>query len=180
MKSAIKSAIKTLKRNSSSSRYMVRCIAMLALLISATLNAGVPSDPVTAAKDFYKHHENFYCSNPSTIQNLITPRFYKALKRDHDAAQGEVGAIDSVPWTDAQDGDIHPPITFTCLSNSGNRATVEMKYTFYLGKNRSWPQKVIFHLEKQSASPNWLISDLFTPRDGSLVNVIERYYKRYP
>jgi hypothetical protein len=160
---------------------MLRYIAILTILTSASLTAEVTSDPVIAAKEFYRNHANFHCTDPTAIRDLITPRFYKDLKSEYDMnLKGEVGFMDAVPWTDAQDGEIHPPITFTCVSNSGKNAEVKMRYIFFIDKNRSWPQTVILKLESDPTSSKWLISDLITPRSGSLVDCIEKYHEKYP
>ncbi len=159
---------------------MLRKILLLSLLTSATLLAGVTSDPVQAAKDFYRSHENFYCTDPTTIRNLITPRLYHTLKAEYDASQGEVGAIDADPWIDAQDGEIHPPITFTCVSDSGKKATVKMSYLFFLGPTVTRPQTVLLNLEKDPTSAHWLIADLKTPHGESLIKLITHYRKKYP
>jgi hypothetical protein len=159
---------------------MLRYFAILIILTSASLTAKVTSDPVVAAKAFYSNHPDFHYTDPSGIRDLITPRFFKALKSESAVPKGELGAIDADPWTDAQDGDIHPPITFTCVSNSGKAAKVEMRYIFFLDKNHSWPQTVILKLEKDPNSTKWLISDLTTPHGGSLVDLIEKYHEKFP
>ena len=159
---------------------MLRYIAMFAILTSASLLAEVTSDPVTAAQEFYRNHKNFHYTDPAEIRALITPRFYKALKSEYAVPKGELGAIEADPWTDAQDGEIHPPVTFTCISNSGNKARVKMSYIFFLDKNRSWPQSVILKLQKAPTSTKWLVSDLTTPHNGSLIDLIEKYHQKYP
>lgn len=159
---------------------MLRYIAILTILTSATLTAEVTSNPMIAANDFYRTHANFHCTDPSAIRDRITPRFFKALKSEFAVPKGELGAIEADPWTDAQDGEIHPPVTFTCLSNSSKKASVQMSYIFFIDKNRSWLQTVIINLEKDPTSTRWLISDLTTPHGGSLLNLIEKYHEKHP
>jgi len=153
-------------------------ILVLILVMVGSGYAERSNDPVFTAKDFYKKHEDFHYTDPNTFRNEVTPEFYKALKNEYQILKkGELGSIEAVPWTDAQDGEIHPPISFKSVSDSGDKAEVKMTYLFYLDKNRSWTQSVILKLERDSLTSKWMLSDLITPRFGSLRNLINGHHK---
>lgn len=140
--------------------------------------AACPSnDPAAIAQSFYTHHYNFYHGNPAGIKHLVTPRLFSALQSEYRCPRGELCAIDSDPWLDAQDGKIAPPITFMPLSHSGTEAKVLMTYSFVLDTERR-PQHVTLILNRPTPSACLLVSDLVSPGGQSLVRHIENWHKK--
>ena len=137
------------------------------------------SDPADAAKTFYSQHPNFYCEDPKTVSDLVAPRLLAALKLEYACAQGEICAIEAVPWTDAQDGDVSAPITFKASDRAVSHAVVDMRYTFVLSKSERQPQRVQLKFERSDPSACWLLSDLVEPGGDSLLAQLEKWHKEY-
>lgn len=154
-------------------------IAALALLsASGAATACESGDPAAAAKAFYTQHAKFYLAPPAQLKGIITPQLLAALEREYQCAQGELCAIESVPWTDAQDGDIGQPITFQSARSSATQASVRMSYFFILStvKRR---QSVTLELQRRTAGSCWLVADVRSPTGQSLLAHIERWHKKY-
>jgi hypothetical protein len=156
---------------------VLTCLIALAASHSAYAACAI-DDPAATAKSFYSKHAQFSSENPAKIKTIITPRLFDALDREYKCAQGQICALEADPWTDAQDGDIGEPVEFATASNSGVEATVSMTYPFVLGKTHS-QKRVTLHLQRESPTDCWLLSDLVGPRDESLVRAIEEWYKEY-
>lgn len=137
-------------------------------------------DPVAVAKAFYFKHADFCLQNPVKIRSLITPRLFAALDREYKcASQGQVCALETNVWTDAQDGEIGKPVEFVRASISGVGASVTMTYPFILDKTRSRKQHLTMLLQRKSPTDCWLISDLVGPRGESLVGFMEKWHKEF-
>ena len=137
------------------------------------------SDPADAAKSFYSKHPNFYFDDPKTVSDLVAPRLLAALKLEYACAQGEICAVEAVPWTDAQDGDAAAPITFKALDQSVTHALVDMRYTFVMSASERRPQRVQLKFERSDPSACWLLSDLVEPSGDSLLTQLEKWHKEY-
>lgn len=109
---------------------------------AAPLAICVSDDPTSVAKIFFTQHAKFYFESPEKVRGLVTPRFFAALEREHKCTRGEICAIEAVPWTDAQDGDIEKPIAFQIASRTSESAAVKMSYTFALSQTQKRPQSV--------------------------------------
>ena len=143
----------------------------------ATLHGAVlQSDPNTAAKSFFTDHYDFYYEDPTSCKALLTPRFFRVLKREYDALAltGGIGALNCDPWMDAQDGYISKPYRFETLKNDHSEATVRFNYTFTLGPKSSHPQSVLLKLQRSSSSGGWQLADFIMPNNESLVELFER------
>lgn len=136
-------------------------------------------DPALAAKSFYKLHENFDHEDPATFKNLVTPRVFAALARDYKCADGEICAQDTVPWTDAQDGEIRDPIKFDVITASAAQASVKMSYTFELSKQQRRRMSVTLKFQRASAQSCWLLSDFILPNGTSRISQIEDWHKKF-
>ena len=154
------------------------CLMALSAFDSAHAACAI-DDPAVFAKSFYSKHAEFSSENPAKIRTIITSRFFAALNREYKCAQGEICALESDPWTDAQDGDIGKPVEFTTASNSGVAATVSMTYPFILGKTHREQKRVTLLLERKSPSDCWLLNDLVGPRGESLLRTIEKWHKEF-
>ena len=151
----------------------------LAMLWSNPGYARCVSAPVEAAKIFYTQHENFYFQNPKNVGALVAPRLLAALKFEYACSQGQVCAIDAVPWTDAQDGDVAAPITFKAVEQTATHAVVEMRYTFVINESHRRQQQVHLVFERSEPSACWLLSDLVEPSGNSLVAHLENWRKDF-
>jgi hypothetical protein len=136
-------------------------------------------DPVAVAKSFHDKHVQFASENPAKIKTIVTPRFFDALDREFKCAQGEICAIETDPWTDAQDGEVGKPIEFASVSNSGTEAAVSMTYPFTLNKGHHEQKHATILLQRKSPTECWLISDVKGPLDQSLVEDVEAWHKQY-
>ena len=133
-------------------------------------------DPAIAAKHLFSSHYGFYYKDPNRCRALLTPRLYHALKRHYDAFEStrQIGALDCDPWTNAQDGEISNPYTFTTLNARDSEAVVRFKYTFALGPETPLVQSVLMKFQRPAAGQGWLLSDLIMPNNESLVELLER------
>jgi len=158
----------------------VKTLACLIALwtIRAASAACAIDDPAAVAKSFYFKHANFSSEDPAKIKTIVTPRLFNALDREYKCAQGQICALEADPWMDAQDGRIGKPVEFATTSNSGDEATVSMTYPFILDKTHR-QQRVTLHLQRESPTECWLLSDLVGPRGESLVHTLEEWYKEY-
>ena len=136
-------------------------------------------DPAESARSFYANHIDFNFENPATIKDIVTPRLLSALEREYQCANGNICAIEAVPWTDAQDGDIGKPITFRTTENNEVLASVRMSYIFVLSKAEKRPQSVTLKFQRSSGSGCWLLSDLISPKGLSLVTHLEKWHKKF-
>jgi len=135
------------------------------------------NDPIAAAKTFYQKHADFYYADPSKFQGDVAPRLMNALAMNFDCSDGQICALDSDPWVDAQDGDVAEPITYQLGDHSDSQASVTMHYTFTLADNPSQPQQVTLKLQR--ADQCWQVADMITPRGDSLTEEIETWFKTY-
>jgi hypothetical protein len=133
-------------------------------------------DPSAAARNFFASHYGFYHEDPSRHGTLLTPRFFEALKHEHDTCttSGMIGALDYDPWIDAQDGHVSEPFVFMTIKSQSLEATVRFDYTFTLGPKSSRPQFVLLKLQRTSKDANWKLADFVTPNHRSLIKLLER------
>src|ERR1700759_3951911 len=106
-----------------SSTVAFACFSMAAT-IGNSCAAFAIDDPVAIAKSFYTKHAAFASENPDKLKPVITDRFFIALNKEYKCAQGEICAIESDPWTDAQNGKICKPVEFESVSNSDTESVV--------------------------------------------------------
>ena len=137
------------------------------------------SDPAKVAKTIYTQHHDFYFEYPKTVSTFVAPRLLAALKLEHACPQGELCAIEAVPWTDAQDGEIAEPITFKAVKQTATQAVVEMRYTFVLNESDRRQQQVHLVFDRSKPGACWLLSDLVGPSGNSLVALIEHWHKEF-
>jgi len=156
-------------------------IAYLAALFDPGLaHAGCETTaPEAVAKAFYSKHANFYFEDPIKIESLIAPRLFAALSREYKCAKGDICAIDAVPWTNAQDGDVGNPVEFRAIKSTPTQSTVRMTYPYIISKTQRRQQHVTLILERKSSSECWLFADLVPPRGKSLVESIEKWHKEF-
>jgi len=152
------------------------CICFFGVVAQAKCIQG---DGVDFARAFYEKHQDFYYADSAAIKDFLAPRLLAILEKDHKCSDGEICAIESNPWTSAQDGEIGKPIEFKLSSSSTNTASVRMSYKLELGASKKLPQSVELQLERNAASSCWVVADLITPRDGSLRDYIEKWHKEY-
>ena len=133
----------------------------------------VASTPAEAAESLYRKFPDFYV-NPNAATTVLTPHLSKLLARDAACASESVCAFGADPWTDAQDGDIVEPITFTTVLQTSSSARVRMCYLFSLGQAQSEIRCTDLILDRASTG-QWLISDLLSPMSGSIVKALEAY-----
>jgi hypothetical protein len=139
----------------------------------------IQGDGVDFARAFYEKHQNFYYADPAAIKDLLAPRFFAILEKEHKCSNGEICAIEADPWMSAQDGEIGKPIGFKLSNGDANTASVRMSYLFVLGENKKLPRSVELKLERNPASSCWMVADLITPHDGSLRDAVEKWHKQY-
>lgn len=155
-------------------------LACLLMLTSHSAFAACGSDdPVAVAQSFFEKHTSFSSENPAKIKSIITPRFFHALDREFKCAQGEVCAIESDPWTDAQDGKIGKPVVFATASNSGVEAKISMTYPFILDTTHHEQKHATLVLQRSTPTACWLIDDLIDPSGDSLVQYVEKWHKEF-
>ena len=140
---------------------------------SILLLAALTSTPAEVAESLYRRFPDFYV-NPSAATTLLSPHFGKLLARDAACATKGVCAFGADPWTDAQDGEISEPITFTTASQTSSSSRVRMCYLFSLSQTKSEIRCADLILER-TRSGQWLISDLLSPTSGSTVKALEDY-----
>ncbi len=151
----------------------------LTMLWNTPGHAQCASDPAKVAKTLYTQHHDFYLEDPKALSALVAPRLLMSLKLEHACPQGELCAIEAVPWTDAQDGEIVEPIYFKTVEQTAMNAVVEMRYTFVLDKSDQRQQQIHLVFERSKLSACWLLSDLVGSRGNSLVDEIERWHKEF-
>jgi len=134
------------------------------------------ADPIVAAKNLFADHYEFYHEDPTPRKALLTLRFFRVLKHNANAFKitGQVGALDSDPWIDAQDGYISEPFIFETLKNNTSVAIVRFYYTFTLGPKSSRPQSVLMKFQSSSTSAGWQLADFIMPNNESLVDLFEK------
>ena len=158
-------------------------LLIFALLTSfVSLNgfaACLGAEPVDAARTFYNKHQDFHFGNPSKVEGAVSERLHNALMAEYMCPKGDLCALETVPWTDAQDGDIGEPVTFTLVSSSKVTAVVLMHYVFVLSPTEQRPRSVKIHLERKSQNSCWVVSDLITPSGQSVVTFIENWHAKY-
>jgi hypothetical protein len=150
-------------------------ISLLAIISSNSYAACLGSDPITAAKVFYKKHQDFYYAKPSKNQGFLSTRLQQALASEYRCKDGVICALDFDPWTDAQDGDIGDPKSFKLISNSHNKAEVLMSYQFVLDQSRIEPKSLKIMLELQNQERCWVVSDLVSPSGHSVLATLETW-----
>lgn len=160
-------------------------LTFLVLVTAATLsNAAVLApcandDPASVARGFFTDHAKFYFDSPENVRGLVTPRFFAALERENTCAQGQLCALEAVPWTDAQDGDVEKPIAFQIANRTAENATVKMSYTFALSRKQKRAQSVSLLLARSPSNGCWLVADLVGPKGKSLVSHLEAWHKTF-
>jgi hypothetical protein len=156
-------------------------VACLAALFDLGLaHAGCETTaPEAVAKAFYSKHANFHFEDPIKIRSLITPRLFAALSKEYKCSKGEICAIEAVPWTNAQDGDVGNPVELQAIKSTATQSTVRMTYPYILSKTQQRQQHATLILERKSPSECWLFADLLPPRGESLVESIEKWFKEF-
>ncbi len=134
------------------------------------------SDPGVAAKNLFKSHYDFYYEDPTLFEELLTPRLFRTLKHQYDEFERTrlIGALDRDPWTNAQDGEISQPYSFTTLKAQDSEAVVRFQYLFVLGPKSRIPQSVLMKFERPTSGATWQFSDLIMSNNESLVGLLER------
>jgi hypothetical protein len=143
----------------------------------SSARSGVPEpDPSLAAKEFFTSHYDFYYEDPARFKALITPRLYRALKHHHDAFDRtrQIGALDRDPWTNAQDGEISKPYSFTTLKAQESEAVVRFQYLFVSDPKNRITQSVLMNFERPTPGETWLFCDLIMSNNESLLRLLER------
>jgi len=156
---------------------LIFSVMMSSRAIPLTSCAG--GDARSAAQRFFAAHARFYAENPARIRELVTPRFFAALERENKCAEGAVCAIEAVPWTDAQDGNMEKPITFQVKNLTAEHATVEMRYVFALSRRQKQSQRVLLLMERHAADRCWLVADLVGPRGKSFIAHLEAWHREF-
>ena len=154
------------------------CVIAFASLENARAACAV-DDPKAVAESFFAKHAKFSSENPSKIKAVVTSRFFDALEREFKCAQDGVCAIETDPWTDAQDGHIGKPVVFATISNSAVAATVSMTYPFILDKTHHEEKTATLILQRASPAQCWLVGDLKGPLGDSLLQEVEDWHKKY-
>jgi hypothetical protein len=105
---------------------------------------------------------------------LLTPEFFKALKRDYDACiiPGQTGALDSDPWTGAQDGAVSEPFVLETVEYKNAEATGRLNYTFPNGPKNTHKQSVLLKRKREGPDSNWKLADFITPDQKSLIDLL--------
>jgi len=85
-----------------------------------------------------------------------------------------IGALDRDPWTNAQDGEISQPYSFTTLKAGKAEAVVRFNYTLALGPENRITQSVLMIFQRSASGAIWQFSDLVMPNNASLVALLER------
>jgi len=162
-------------------KYIQRYLAAALTLVSATAEqAGCLSgDPLVMEKSFFAGHANFAFEDPAKIRELLSPRFFAALAREHRCAKGDLCAIESDPWTDAQDGEILQPASFKTTTNTGTQAEVKMSYYFALSASQKRQQSVVLKYRHSAISGCWELADLISPSGQSFVGHLEKWHKKF-
>lgn len=144
-------------------------------LLSVPLLAGYGrSDPVSAAREFYERHYDFYqLANPAQVKDVVTPEFYDLLKRVQKGVQAETFVIEVDFWTCAQDGQIVDPVAFGLLGITRTTAVVQMKYDFECSGVEK--KSVLMTFERRPGISRWLLADLMGPA-GSFIDFHEAWY----
>lgn len=136
--------------------------------------------PIVFAKNFYLKYESFHYTNPVKFRKFITPRLFIALQKEYRCTEpGELCAIESNPWTDAQDGEIGEPIKFEAISSSDTSSSVKMSYTFILSENQKWAQSITLLLLRNSVKDCWKLADLKSTKEESFLEFIEGWHKEF-
>lgn len=158
---------------------MRRFLTALLLFASLPALAGSQCDPGSAvpfAQAFYQKHYNFYASDPKAIRALLTPPFFKQVKREYDCMkkEGECN-LDYDPWLGAQDGEIGKPVNFAVRSQDVNGTVVAMTYmgeAFGVEPSAKPVKHIVLLKLKPAAAPGcWQLDDLVTPVGGSLAKI---------
>jgi len=143
----------------------------------SSARSGVPEpDPSRAAEKFFTSYYDFYYEDPARCEALLTTRLYRALKHHYDAFESkrQIDALDCDPWTNAQDGEICKPHSFTTLKAGQAEAVVRFNYTLALGPENRITQSVLMIFQRSASGPMWQFSDLVMPNNASLVALLER------
>lgn len=136
-------------------------------------------DPVQTAAAFFKAYRDFSSRDPARLRGVVTGRFMDALTREFNCAQGEICAVDSDPWTGAQDGDIVPPVQFALASADERTSAVSARYIFALDRTRRQEQTAVLRLERDTPNACWLVADVLTPAGASTLRLIEDFHKAH-
>jgi hypothetical protein len=88
--------------------------------------------PRAAAGLLYEQHASFV--HTGAPNSLLSPRLATVVEANltRIRERGEVGAIDWNYWTDAQDGEQSKTARMQVVKVSAARATVRLRYQFYL------------------------------------------------
>lgn len=150
----------------------------LLLLLAACANNSLAdclgADPVDTAMAFFKKHRGFYRANPAKLQEQLTERFYKVLEAEYQCTRRRACAVNFNPWTDARHGTIGSPQGFELKGSIKNKADVAMRYPH--GRES---KTVLIRLARDEAEGCWLIADLVTPSEVSLVRLMEVWHGQH-
>lgn len=162
-------------------KYAKRFLATSLTLSAITgAQAGcLSTDPLVMAKSFFAGHANFAFDDPAKIRELLSPRLFAALAREHKCAKGDLCAMEADPWTDAQDGEILQPATFKTATNTGTQAEVKVSYYFALSASQKRLQSAVLKYRHSAISGCWELDDLLSPNGQSLVGHLEKWHKKF-
>lgn len=155
-------------------RLRLSIFVLLAAFASNSLADCLGTDPVDTAIVFFKKHRGFYRANPAKLQGQLTERLYKALEAEYQCTRKRVCAVNFNPWTDAQHGTIGSPQGFELKASIKNKADVTMRYP--TGRES---KTVIIRLARDEAEGCWLVADLVTPSEVSLVRLMEAWHAQH-
>src|SRR5262245_36766071 len=123
------------------------------------------SEPTATAQWIYKNAPDFYVGRIGRKgrQAYLSPELYKLLEREWKCQEpGELCAIETYPWTNAQDGEVLEPIAFKLKSQTSSLAIVEMTYLFGFPDEleKAVPKAVQLRLVRTSRKTCWLLDDI--------------------
>ena len=159
-------------------------LSALAWRASATC---VADGPLDTARWIYANQPGFASYElPQSFryeERFLSPELLDLLETEWKCQGIEEGicALESDSWTNAQDGEVLPPIAFDLVSTTASQATVRMSFRFgWSDVNTPKPvaAQATLSLAKDATSSCWLLVDLVGREGRSLVKQIQSY--RYP
>jgi hypothetical protein len=158
----------------------MRFAACAVLLLAAAPSWAAPAAAPTAAsaEQFlrglyaqYKPHGKPVAFDYPDAKAIVDPAMLKLIKRDHDMAKGEVGAIDSDPICNCQDWGTLQVVSLKVTMSGAAAATADVTF-----KDLGDTQKMHFSLVVVDGA--WRIHDISTKDTPSLADYL-RNYKDY-
>ncbi|GFM87890.1 hypothetical protein PSCICO_32890 [Pseudomonas cichorii] len=144
---------------------------ILACLFSTAAQAACPAGtPVDTARWIYTNHHDFYVSGKGGPEYL-SKNLLGLLKKDWSCQQpGDQCAISADPWTGTQDNEVIKAVEWKQVSSSDKQAVVEMVSP--LGAST---QSTILLLIKNPGSQCWVLDNIQSPDDVSLVQTLQDF-----